>query len=345
MYSYDKAALIAAYRNGKSVREAASVCSIPYSVARRALANAGELDELLSDDIQREIVRSYAQTQNVKQTARLFHVPAYTVSNVLRRHGISVENNKNTQTFGNSLSDSCVSEIISLYSAGKTASEIAKETGFALQTIQKYLLRAGFADAKKSRKVLSAEDEYTLLKQIADYYAANGNVEKTKKHFKVGRPTVHRACEQFGVQLRKRQRGMTEERKQRYLRIAETYSQVQNTEKTAAICDCNIETVYAACKYYHVEIHKRKKLQQGDAVRVLSVEACISTDWKSVVDLAQTQEQIARFAYGTVCDLTQSYTLLSTNAEHCLVGQYDKSGNLTGAVYLIQNFGIALIQK
>lgn len=85
MYSYDKAALIAAYRNGKSVREAANACSIPYSVARRALANAGELDELLSDDKQKEIIRSYAQTQNVKQTARLFHVPVYTVSNVLRK--------------------------------------------------------------------------------------------------------------------------------------------------------------------------------------------------------------------------------------------------------------------
>lgn len=345
MYSYDKAALIAAYRNGKSVREAATVCSIPYNVAHRALANAGELDELLSDDKQKEIIRSYAQTQNVKQTARLFHVPVYTVSNVLRRHGISIENNKNTQTFGNSLSDSCVSEIISLYAAGKTASEIAKETGFALQTVQKYLLRAGFASAKKSRKVLTDEDEYNLLKQIAAYYEANGNVEKTKKHFKVGRPTVHKACERFGVSLKKRQRRMTEERKRRYLQIAETYSQVQNTEKTATICGCNIETVYAACKHYHVEIHKRKKLQQGDAVRVLSVEACISTDWKSVVDLAQTQEQIARFAYGTVCDLTQNYTLLSTNADYCLVGQYDESGSLTGAVYLIQNFGIALIQK
>lgn len=273
MYDYNKDTLIETYRNSKSVREAAAVCSIPYNVAHRALANAGELDELLSDDKQKEIIRNYAQTQNVKQTARLFHVPVYTVSNVLRRHGISVESNKNTQTFGNSLPDSSISEILSLYGTGKTASEIAKETGFALQTIQKYLLRAGFADAKKSRKVLSAEDEYTLLKQIAAYYEANGNVEKTKKHFKVGRPTVHKACKQFGVPLKKRQRRMTEERKRRYLQIAETYSQVRNTEKTATICDCNIETVYVACTYYHVEVHKRKKLHQGDAVRVLSTEA------------------------------------------------------------------------
>lgn len=344
MYDYNKDTLIETYRNSKSVREAATVCSIPYNVAHRALANAGELDELLSDDKQKEIIRSYAQTQNVKQTARLFHVPVYTVSNVLRRHGISVENNKNTQTFGNALPDSSISEIISLYSTGKTASEIAKETGFALQTIQKYLLRAGFADAKKSRKVLSDEDEYNLLKQIADYYEANGNVEKTKKHFSVGRPTVHRACKQFGVPIRKRQQRMTEERKQRYLQIAETYSQVQNTEKTAAICKCNIETVYAACRYYHVEVYKRKKLQRGDAVRVLSEEACILTDWKSVVNLAQTQEQIARFAYGAVCDLTQSYTLLSTNTKYSLIGQYDDAGNLTGAVYLVQNFGLALLR-
>lgn len=344
MYDYNKDTLIETYRNSKSVREAAAVCSIPYNVAHRALANAGELDELLSDDKQKEIIRNYAQTQNVKQTARLFHVPVYTVSNVLRRHGISVESNKNTQTFGNSLPDSSISEILSLYGTGKTASEIAKETGFALQTIQKYLLRAGFADAKKSRKVLSAEDEYALLKQIAAYYEANGNVEKTKKHFKVGRPTVHKACKQFGVPLKKRQRRMTAERKQRYLRIAETYSQVRNTEKTAAICDCNIETVYAACTYYHVEVHKRKKLHQEDAVRVLSTEACLLTDWKAVIDLAQTQEQIARFAYGAVCDLTQSYTLLSTDTKCSLIGQYDGSGNLTSAVYLVQNFGLALLR-